>query len=50
MEAGLNGSFISSADHKLSNLKDQRYAEKDDADCDIYRIKLNYCAITSYEQ
>lgn len=30
VESGLNGSFISNADHKLSNLKDRQYAEKDD--------------------
>ena len=50
MEAGLNGSFMSNADHKLSSLKGQQYAEKDDVDFNVCRIKLNYCAIASYEQ
>ena len=37
MESGLNGSFISNADHKLSNPKDRPYAEKDDADLKCFR-------------
>lgn len=39
LEAGLNGSFISNANHKLSNPKGQWYAVNDNADLNVCRIK-----------